>query len=66
MGVECPIPVIRTRKALAKLQTGDILEVKCTDPMAGIDIPCLLFKTGDKLLENISSNSVITLRVEKA
>jgi tRNA 2-thiouridine synthesizing protein A len=65
-GVDCPIPALRTQKALRKLASGDVLEVSCTDPMAQIDIPALLFKTGDVLLGATVSDSVITIRVQKA
>jgi tRNA 2-thiouridine synthesizing protein A len=41
-GLKCPLPVLRTRKALASLARGDVLVVTCTDPLAGIDIPNLL------------------------
>jgi tRNA 2-thiouridine synthesizing protein A len=64
-GVACPIPVIRTRKALMKMAREDVLEVACTDPMAEIDIPCLLFKTGDELLGIANRDGVFTLRIRK-
>ena len=48
-GLKCPLPALRTRKALSQSQPGDILIVECTDPLAGIDIPNLLRQTGDKL-----------------
>ena len=41
-GLKCPLPVLRTRKALAGMALGDILIVACTDPLARIDIPNLL------------------------
>jgi len=65
-GVKCPIPVIRTRRCLVALAPGDILEVSCTDPMADIDIPCLLFKTGDRHIETLSANGVLIIRIEKS
>ena len=48
-GLKCPLPALRTRKALGGMQPGDILIVECTDPLAGIDIPNLLNQTGDTL-----------------
>jgi tRNA 2-thiouridine synthesizing protein A len=48
-GLKCPLPVLRTRKALAGMQPGDVLIVACTDPLSGIDIPNLLRETGDTL-----------------
>lgn len=35
----CPMPVIRTQDKVAELQTGDTLEITCTDPGALNDIP---------------------------
>ena len=35
----CPMPVIRTQDRVKALDTGDILEVRCTDPGALNDIP---------------------------
>jgi tRNA 2-thiouridine synthesizing protein A len=65
-GVACPIPVIRTRKVLRTMGPEDVLEVTCTDPMAGIDIPCLLFKTGDELLGIVNGDGILTVRIRKA
>lgn len=38
-GLKCPLPALRTRKALARLNPGDLLIVEATDPLAKIDIP---------------------------
>jgi tRNA 2-thiouridine synthesizing protein A len=48
-GLKCPLPALRTRKALKSLAPGDRLEVRCTDPLAAIDIPHLIGTTGDRL-----------------
>jgi tRNA 2-thiouridine synthesizing protein A len=48
-GLKCPLPVLRTRKALRFLQAGDRLAVTCTDPLASIDVPNLIRETGDVL-----------------
>ena len=49
-GLKCPLPVLRTRGALSRLQAGQVLVVICTDPLAALDIPNLLRETGDALL----------------
>jgi tRNA 2-thiouridine synthesizing protein A len=64
-GLKCPLPVLRTRKALAGGAPGDILIVCCTDPLAGIDIPHLLNQTGDMLEEMRTEANVITFRIRK-
>ena len=48
-GLKCPLPALKTRRALKSLAPGDLLEVRCTDPMAAIDIPHLVGMTGDRL-----------------
>ena len=48
-GLKCPLPALKTRKALKSLAPGDRLEVRCTDPLAAIDIPHLIGTTGDRL-----------------
>ncbi len=48
-GLKCPLPALKTRKALKALKPGDLLEVRCTDPLSAIDIPNLIRETGDKV-----------------
>ena len=48
-GLKCPLPVLRTRKALKSMQPGDSIEVVCTDPLAAIDLPHLILETGDRI-----------------
>lgn len=48
-GLKCPLPVLRTRKALRALPAGATLVVLCTDPMAAIDIPNLVREEGARL-----------------
>jgi tRNA 2-thiouridine synthesizing protein A len=48
-GLKCPLPALKTRKALQGLAPGDLLVVECTDPLAAIDIPNLVNQTMDLL-----------------
>lgn len=48
-GLKCPLPVLRTRKALRTLPSGATLVVVCTDPLALIDIPNLVREEGARL-----------------
>jgi tRNA 2-thiouridine synthesizing protein A len=64
-GLKCPLPVLRTRKALAAMQAGDILIVACTDPLAAIDIPVLVGQTGDIIEEQNGAADVTTFRIRK-
>jgi len=64
-GLKCPLPALRTRKALGQAQSGDVLIVECTDPLAGIDIPNLLNQTGDTLEATSKQKKLITFRIRK-
>jgi tRNA 2-thiouridine synthesizing protein A len=48
-GLKCPLPVLKTRKALKAIAPGDRLEVHCTDRLSVIDIPNLIRETGDSV-----------------
>ena len=65
-GLKCPLPALRTRKALGGMQAGDIIIVECTDPLAGLDIPNLLNQTGDVLEQTRKEKRLMTFRIRKA
>ena len=65
-GLKCPLPALKTRKALKSLQPGDRLEVLCTDPLAAIDIPNLIRETGDSIEITERSEGHIVFLIEKS
>jgi tRNA 2-thiouridine synthesizing protein A len=65
-GLRCPLPALKTRKALASIEQGDRLEVHCTDPLSAIDIPNLLNETGDRLDSTDRVGDSIVFVVTKA
>jgi tRNA 2-thiouridine synthesizing protein A len=65
-GLKCPLPALKTRKALKALTPGDFLEVRCTDPLSVIDIPNLIRETGDKLEITERAAQEIVFLIEKA
>lgn len=64
-GLKCPLPLLRTRKALISCAPGEILVVQCTDPLATIDIPTMVGKTGDVIEETRHEEGVTTFRIRK-
>ncbi|MBN9148378.1 MULTISPECIES: sulfurtransferase TusA family protein [unclassified Nitrobacter] len=64
-GLRCPLPALKTRKALKPLRSGDQLEVHCTDPLSVIDIPNLIRETGDKVEITERSEQRIVFLIEK-
>ena len=64
-GLKCPLPALRTKKALGSLNPGDILIVECTDPLTAVDIPTLLNQTGDALEDTRKDNKLLTFFIRK-
>lgn len=64
-GLKCPLPALKTRKALKPLQAGDQLEVLCTDPLSVIDIPNLIRETGDRIEITERNEQRIVFLIEK-
>lgn len=64
-GLKCPLPALKTRKALKALKPGDFLEVSCTDPLSVIDIPSLIRETGDKVEITEHAGQKIVFLIEK-
>jgi tRNA 2-thiouridine synthesizing protein A len=65
-GLKCPLPALKTRKALKSLAPGDRLEVRCTDPLAVIDIPHLVGTIGDRLEIIERGERETVFRIEKS
>jgi len=65
IGLKCPLPVIRTRKALRRMTPGQKIEVHCTDPLSIIDIPNLIQETGDKVDISERTTERIVFVIEK-
>lgn len=49
-GLLCPLPVLKARKALGRLQSGAVVRVIATDPMSVIDMPHFCAEQGHTLL----------------
>lgn len=64
-GLRCPLPALKTRKALKGLKPDDVLVVECTDPLAAIDIPNLIRETGDAIEDARQDGTVLVFRVRK-
>ena len=64
-GLKCPLPALKTRKALKALTTGDRLEVHCTDPLSVIDIPNLIRETGDRVEITARDEKSVVFMIEK-
>lgn len=49
-GLNCPLPILRTKKSLVDMGTGEILKIMATDPGSVIDFQVFADQTGNELL----------------
>jgi tRNA 2-thiouridine synthesizing protein A len=59
-GLKCPMPILRTKKALANLSSGQVVKVLATDTNAVGDFEAFARQTGNTLLSQSESNGVYT------
>ena len=64
-GFNCPIPVLKTRKALGDMDVGEQITVMATDPASYIDIPHFCNTTGHTLVESIEQDGVYHYIIQK-
>jgi len=65
-GLNCPIPIVKAKKALADMSAGQVLEILATDPGAVKDFEAFTRKTGNELLEWSEDAGVFTFQIKKA
>lgn len=66
VGKKCPMPVLMTKKELKKMSSGQVLELIVDDKGALKDVPALLSKTGDKLLNTTEEGPRVIFEIKKA
>ena len=55
-GLNCPLPILKTKKALADMVSGQILRVTATDPGSVRDFQAFAKQTGNELVEMTEEN----------
>jgi tRNA 2-thiouridine synthesizing protein A len=55
-GLNCPLPILRAKKALAEMQTGQVLKITSTDPGSVKDFVAFAKQTGNELLSSGENN----------
>ena len=65
-GLACPLPIVKTKKALNDMSSGQILRVIATDPGSVCDMVAFAEQTGNALLEQTTENSKFVFYLKKA
>lgn len=64
-GLNCPMPILRAKKALKELGSGDILRIVATDPGTVKDFEAFAKQTGNELLESTTEGKSFVYRLKK-
>lgn len=64
-GLNCPLPILRTKKALTALGSGDTLAITSTDPGSVKDIQAFCKQTGHELLATHSNQGEFEFVIRK-
>ena len=64
-GLNCPLPILRTKKTLNEMASGDVLKVVATDPGSVKDFAAFAKQTGNELLSSAEAGGDYTFFIKK-
>ncbi len=64
-GLNCPLPILKTKKAIDAMNSGEILKMVSTDPGSKSDITAWTNRTGNELLEAGQDGDEYTYYIRK-
>lgn len=65
-GMACPMPIVKTKKAMDEINSGEVLEIHATDSGAKSDLTAWAKSGGHELLENTEEDGVFKFWIKKA
>ncbi len=65
-GLACPMPIVKTKKALADMASGQVLRVIATDPGSVCDMEAFAEQTGNTLLDQAREDAKYVFYLKKA
>ena len=64
-GMNCPLPILKAKKAINQLEAGDILRIVATDPGSVEDFAVFCRTGGHELVESTEANGIFTYQIKK-
>ena len=64
-GLNCPLPILRTKKTLSDMASGQVLKILATDPGSAKDFQAFAKQTGNALLSADENDKVFTFFMQK-
>jgi len=64
-GLNCPLPILRAKKALTDMQSGQVLKIVATDPGSVKDFQAFCKQTGNQLLSHAEASKEFTFFMKR-
>lgn len=64
-GLNCPLPILRAKKALSDMQSGQVLKIVATDPGSAKDFQAFCRQTGNELLSHAAAQKEFTFYLKR-
>jgi tRNA 2-thiouridine synthesizing protein A len=64
-GLNCPLPILRAKKSLTEMQSGQVLRIIATDPGSVKDFAAFAKQTGNELMSQSEANKEYTFFMKK-
>lgn len=65
-GLNCPLPILKAKKALKGMSPGDVLSIRATDPGSVADFSAFCNQTGNELMSSGSEGSIYTFEIKRS
>jgi tRNA 2-thiouridine synthesizing protein A len=65
-GLNCPLPILKTKRTLAGMQAGEVLAITSTDPGSVKDLDSFCSQTGHQMLSSQQNDGEFHFRIRKA
>jgi len=65
-GLNCPLPILKAKKALKDVPVGEVLEIRATDPGSVADFAAFCKQTGNELISSSSEGSIYKFEIKRA
>ena len=63
-GLNCPLPILKTKMHLSTMQPGEFIEVQATDPHARVDFEAYCARTGHELVNIQESDDTLVFLIK--
>jgi len=65
-GLNCPLPILKAKKALKDVPQGEVLEIRATDPGSVADFAAFCNQTGNELVSSTTEGNIYKFEIKRS